>query len=131
MNAESVDLLTENGLPSTSSTQEPQFTALGLASEVELSEQPIVVEEITEETAAVSRPTALQGIPPSSSSSVLPNVPGSTVLQGSADLLANGVTVKGNETRASTGYGRMIMQQMQGQATQVVAILPSQVRLYT
>ncbi|KAG7230273.1 hypothetical protein INR49_024377 [Caranx melampygus] len=126
VSAESVDLLAESGLPSASSTQEPQFTALGLASEVELSEQPIVVEEIAEETAVVSRPAALQGIPPSSSSSVLPNIPGSTVLQGSADLFANGVTLKANETRAGTGYGRMIMQQMQGEATQVVAIIPSQ-----
>lgn len=124
-----MDLLAESALASASSTQEPQFTALGLASEVELSEEPIVVEEISEETAVVS--PALQGIPPSSSSSVLPSVPGSTVLQGSTDLLANGVTLKANETRAGAGYGRMIMQQMQGEATQVVAIIPSQVKLYS
>ncbi|XP_023251962.1 HMG domain-containing protein 3 isoform X2 [Seriola lalandi dorsalis] len=124
---ESLEPLAEGGLPSGSSAQEPQLTALGLAGEVELSEQPIVVEEIAEETSVVSRPTDLQGIPPSSSSCVSSKVWVSTDIQGSADLTANGVTLKGNETRAaSSGYGRTMVQQIQGETTQVVAIIPSQ-----
>ncbi|XP_039975525.1 HMG domain-containing protein 3 isoform X2 [Xiphias gladius] len=53
--------------------------------------------------------------------------PASTDVQGSADLTANGVTLKGNETRgADSSYGRVMVQQIQGETTQVVAIIPSQ-----
>ncbi len=131
---ESLDSPEEGGLPSVSLTQEPQFTPLGLAGEVELSEQPIIVDDIAEETAAASHPTAPRGILPSScSSSVSSKAPASTdahVSQGSADLTADGVTLKGNETRVgSSGYGGAMVHQIQGETTQVVAIIPTQVRL--
>ncbi|XP_070769508.1 HMG domain-containing protein 3 [Enoplosus armatus] len=127
---ESLDSPVEGSLPSVSLTQEPQFTPLGLAGEVELSEQPVIVDDITEETAVVSHPTAPVGIPPSSSSSVSSNAPASTdahVSQGSVDLTAKGVTLKGNETRvAGSGYGGVMVQQIQGESTQMVAIIPAQ-----
>ncbi|XP_028445326.1 HMG domain-containing protein 3 isoform X1 [Perca flavescens] len=129
MSVESLDSPVEGGLPSVSLTQEPQFTPLGLAGEVDLSELPIVVEDMAEETTVVSNLTAPRGIPPSSSSSVLCIAPASTDThgsQGSAGLTANGVTLKGKETRvAGSGYGAM-MQKIQGETTQVVAIIPTQ-----
>lgn len=130
---ESLDSPVEGGLPSVSLTQDPQFTPLGLAGEVELSEEPIIVDDIAEETAVASHPTAPRGIPHSSSSSVSSKAPASTdahVSQGSADLMADGVTLKGHETRvAGSGYGGAMVQQIQGETTQVVAIIPTQVRL--
>ncbi|KAL7395488.1 hypothetical protein ABVT39_017867 [Epinephelus coioides] len=130
VSVESLDSPVEGGLPSTSLTQEPQFTALGLAGEVELSEQPIVVDDIAEETEVASNPTTPRGIPSSSSSSVLCKASASTdthVPQGSAGPTANGVTLKGNETRvAGSGYGAAMMQQIQGETAQVVAIIPTQ-----
>ncbi|XP_069387626.1 HMG domain-containing protein 3 isoform X2 [Paralichthys olivaceus] len=58
--------------------------------------------------------------------------PSSADARVSADLTANGVTLKGNETRAaSSGYGWAMVQQIQGETTQVVAIIPSQNLLET
>lgn len=118
-------------MPSVSLTQEPQFTPLGLAGEVELSEQPIIVDDISEEKAVVSHSTTPRGIQSSSSTSVSLKAPASTdthVSQGSAERMADGF--KGNETRvAGSGYGGAMVQQIQGEATQVVAIIPTQVRL--
>lgn len=129
---ESVDPPVEGGLPSVSLAQEPQFTPLGLAGEVELTEQPVVVDDIAEEMAVVPHLTYPQGIPPSSSSSASFKALAATdvhVSQGSADLMAGGVTLKGNETRtAGGGYVGPTVQQIQGEATQVVAIIPTQVR---
>lgn len=129
MIVESLDSPVEGGLPSVSLTQEPQFTPL--AGEVEISEQPIIIDDTPEETLVASHPTAPQGIPPSSSSSVSSKAPVSTdahVSQGSADHAVGGV--KGNETRvAGSGYGGAMVQQIQGETTQVVAIIPTQVRL--
>ncbi|XP_041799950.1 HMG domain-containing protein 3 [Chelmon rostratus] len=127
---ESVDPPVEGGLPSVSLAQEPQFTPLGLAGEVELTEQPVVVDDIAEEMAVVPHLTYPQGIPPSSSSSASFKALAATdvhVSQGSADLMAGGVTLKGNETRtAGGGYVGPTVQQIQGEATQVVAIIPTQ-----
>uniref|UniRef100_A0A3Q4GTR1 HMG box domain containing 3 n=1 Tax=Neolamprologus brichardi TaxID=32507 RepID=A0A3Q4GTR1_NEOBR len=67
LSIESTENPPENGLPSVSLIQEARLTPLGLAGKVELSEHPIVVDEIKGETAVVS--PALQGIPPASSSS--------------------------------------------------------------
>ncbi|XP_018554993.1 HMG domain-containing protein 3 [Lates calcarifer] len=121
---ESLDPAAEGAVPSVSLTQESQFTPLGLAGEVELSEQTMDVEDITEETVVASHPTALQQIPQPSPSSVSSKA---TDIQGSADLTANGVTLKGNETRVvGTGYGTAMVQQIQRETTQVVAIIPSQ-----
>ncbi|XP_029367795.1 HMG domain-containing protein 3 isoform X2 [Echeneis naucrates] len=124
---ESLDpLAAGGGFPSVSNTQDSQFTALELASEVELYEQP-VVEEIAEETAVVSHPAALQGITPSSSSTIPSKISGCTDVHSSADLTAKGDTLKGKESRASgSGNGRKLVQKIQRENTQVVAIIPSQ-----
>ncbi|XP_039473487.1 HMG domain-containing protein 3 isoform X2 [Oreochromis aureus] len=129
LSIESTENPSESGLPSVSLIQETRLTPLGLAGEVELSEHPIVVDEITGETAVVS--PALQGIPPaSSSSSVSPKATASgdsSVSQGSGDFAANGVILKGNEARAgSSSYSAAMVQQTQGDTTQVVAIIPTQ-----
>ncbi|KAG8004068.1 HMG domain-containing protein 3 [Nibea albiflora] len=125
VSTESVDSPVEGGLSSVSLTQEPQFTPLGLGGEVELSEQPIVVDDISE-----PRAPNPQGIPPNPSTSVSSKAPASTdtrVSQRSANLTANGIALKGNETRvAGSGFGGATVQQIQGETTQVLAIIPSQ-----
>uniref|UniRef100_A0A3B4ZHE3 HMG domain-containing protein 3-like n=1 Tax=Stegastes partitus TaxID=144197 RepID=A0A3B4ZHE3_9TELE len=129
VSAESLDSPVEGG--SVSLIQEPQFAPLGLAGEVELSDHPVSVEDIAEETATVSHSMALQGIPPSSSSSITSKATASSdtyVSQVSADFTANGVPLKGNKTRVA-GSGGAMVQQTQGEATQVVAIIPTQVKL--
>nr|XP_046261436.1 HMG domain-containing protein 3 isoform X2 [Scatophagus argus] len=135
VNVDSLDSPVEGGLPSVSVTQEPQFTPLELASEGDLSKQPVVIDEIAEGTAVVSHITDPKAIPHSSSSSVSSTVPASTavhVSQGSDELTANGVKLKGNETRvAGSGCGGPMVQQKQGGATQVVAIIPTQNLLET
>ncbi|XP_026186675.1 HMG domain-containing protein 3 [Mastacembelus armatus] len=127
---ESLDPPAEGGLPLVSLIQDPQFPNDVLASEVELSEQPIVVDNIGEEMAVVSCPMTLQEIPPSSSSSITSNVPVSTevhVSQGLDDLTATGITLKESETGvAGSSFGGTMVQQMQGETTQVVAIIPAQ-----
>ncbi|XP_051275536.1 HMG domain-containing protein 3 isoform X2 [Dicentrarchus labrax] len=126
---ETLDPPMEGGLPSVSLTQESQFTPLGLAEEVELSEQPIIVDNIAEETAVASHPTDPQGTPPSTSS-VSSKATASTdahVSQGSANLTAEAVMLKGNETRVTgSGYGGVTVHQIQQETTQVVAIIPTQ-----
>ncbi|KAF3838254.1 hypothetical protein F7725_010022 [Dissostichus mawsoni] len=111
-------------------TQEPQPTPLVLAGEVELCEQAIVVDNIAEETEVSSNPSDTRGIPPSSSSSVSCKALASTdehVSQVSAGLSANGVTLKGNETTvAASGYSGAMVQQVQGETTPMVAIIPFQ-----
>ncbi|XP_054454066.1 HMG domain-containing protein 3 [Anoplopoma fimbria] len=130
VSVESLDSPVEGGLASVSLPQEPQFTPLGLDGEVELSEQPIVVDDIAEETEVASNPTDPQGMPRCSSSSVPCKAPASTdahVSQGSGHLTANGVTLKGIETGvAGSGYGGAMVQQIQGETTHVVAIVPTQ-----
>nr|XP_020478187.1 HMG domain-containing protein 3 isoform X2 [Monopterus albus] len=130
VSVECLDPTTEGGFSSVSLTQEPHFPPLGLGTELELSEQPIIVDSIAEETAVVSCPTAFQGILPSPSSSMTSNAPASTdihISQGSADLMANGVMLKGNETRVvGCGYGSAVVQPVQEETTQVVAIIPTQ-----
>lgn len=110
-------------------TQEPQPTPLVLAGEVELCEHAIVVDNIAEETEVSSNPSDTRGIPPSSSSSVSCQALASTdehVSQVSAGL-SNGVTLKGNETTvAASGYSGAMVQQVQGETTPMVAIIPFQ-----
>lgn len=123
MSAESLDSAGDGVLPSGSLAQEPPYKPLGLAGDVELSEQPIIVDGIAEETAVIAHPTD------SSSSPLRPKTVLSTdvqVSQGSAGLVANGFTLKGNETRAAvSGY---VAPTVQGDGAQVVAIIPTQVR---
>ncbi|KAM6952087.1 HMG domain-containing protein 3 [Lycodopsis pacificus] len=130
VSSESLDSPVEGGPPSVSLPQEPQFTPLELDSEVELSEQPIDVNNIADETEVASNPTVPQGIPRCSSSSVsckAPSSPGAHVSQGSGGLTANGVTLKGKETRVTgSGYGGAMVQQIQGETTHVVSIVPTE-----
>lgn len=122
----------EGGLSSISLKLENQLTSLGLASEVELPEQPTRDVDIAKETTVASQPMDTQGIPLSSSSvpsKVSPSLD-PCVSQGSADLSASVATLKGNETSVTgRGYGRPAVQQKQGETTQMVAIIPTQVRL--
>lgn len=118
---ESLDSAADEGLPSV--TQEPQFTLLGL----ELSEQPAIVDDIAAETSDLTEDTGI--LPSSFSPKAVASVDGH-VSQGSADLTANVITLKGNETSfSSRGYAGPTMQQKQGETTQMVAIIPTQVRL--
>lgn len=128
VSTDTLDPQFNGSLPSAALTQEPQFSPPGLASEVELSEQPIV-----DNIVGVSSPTSLQEMPPSPSSSTLSShaskAPASTdVSQGPADLMKNEVMLKGNETKLTSGYCGTMVQQIQGETTQVVAIIPAQVR---
>ncbi|XP_034399003.1 HMG domain-containing protein 3 isoform X3 [Cyclopterus lumpus] len=133
LSLEALDSPVEGGLPSVLLPHEPQFTSLELDSEVELSEQSIVVNNIAEETEVVSNPTDSQGIPRCSSSSVSCKAQSSIdghISQGSGGLTANGVTLKGNEkTVAARGYVGAMVQQIQGEMTHVVSIVPTQNRL--
>lgn len=122
----------EGGLSSVSLKLENQLTSLGLASEVELPEQPAIDVDIAKETTVTSQPMDTQGIPLSSSSAPSKASPSldAHVLQGSADLSASVAKLKGNETSiAGRGYGGPTVPQKQGETTQMVAIIPTQVRL--
>ncbi|KAK2849204.1 hypothetical protein Q5P01_009038 [Channa striata] len=129
---DSLDPREEGGLTSISLTQEHQFTTLGLAGEVELSEQPIIVSDVVEESAVLSCPTVLQGIPSSSSSSASSSISSKPLdptdaSPGSADPKANGATTKESEMRVgSSGCGGTMVQQIQAETSQVVAIIPTQ-----
>ncbi|KAF3693855.1 HMG domain-containing protein 3 HMG box-containing protein 3 Protein SMF [Channa argus] len=129
---DSLDPRDDGGLTSISLTQEHQFPTLGLAGEVELSEQPIIVSDVVEESAVLSCPTVLQGIPSSSSSSASSSISSKPLAptdasQGSANPTANGATTKEDEMRlSSNGYGGTMVQQIQAETTQVVAIIPTQ-----
>lgn len=132
---ESLDCPVDGGMPSISLTQEPQLTPLGLADEVGLPEQP-TVDNVTEETAVASLPVDPRGIQPSSSSSSSslssksPSPLDSHVSQSTADLTASVVTLRGHDTSVvGCGYGGPELKQREGEPTQVVAIIPTQVRL--
>lgn len=122
-----VDSTVDSVLPSVSVT--PAFTPLGLASEVELSEQPAVLDDIKEETVLTSHPTDPQEIASISSSSPTSKAQSSTdtcVPKDSTDLSVSMVTLKGNKSVTDSGA---VMLQKQGEPAQMVAIVPAQVRL--
>ncbi|KAM9377289.1 LOW QUALITY PROTEIN: HMG domain-containing protein 3 [Pholidichthys leucotaenia] len=120
--ATSLDNLGEGVLPSVCVTQEPQFTPLGLSGgKEELLEHP---DGVAEETTVASPSTV-----PSSSSVLSRAAPSSDphVSQASVDFTAYGVTVKENETGISTGsFSGTVVRQIQGDTTQVVALIPTQ-----
>lgn len=125
VSVESLDPSLEEHLPSVSLPQDPQF---GLASEVELSEQSTVDDDSTKETEVVSYSSDPREIQLSSSSA--PSPVDEHASQDSADHPDSVVTVKGNETSiACRGYGGPVVQQ--GDTTQTVAIIPTQVRIHT
>ncbi|XP_030000854.1 HMG domain-containing protein 3 [Sphaeramia orbicularis] len=130
VSAEPVDSTLKGGPPSVTVTQEPRFPPLGLTSEMELSEQSITIDDMAEESAVASHSTVLQQALPSSSSSVSTRPSTSSgmhVTQGSADTTTNGFKLKGNETIvAGSPHGGTLAQQIQGETTQVVAIIPTQ-----
>ncbi|XP_068182079.1 HMG domain-containing protein 3 isoform X2 [Antennarius striatus] len=127
VSVETLDSPVEGGLPPITLTQESQFTPLGLAGEVELSGQPIVVDDMLQETVVTSHPMEPQGIPPSSPSALLSKSPASVDIEVSAEPTTNVVTLKGNETTATgRGYCVPTVHQNQGETTQMVAIIPTQ-----
>lgn len=122
-----MDSAVDSVLPSVSVT--PAFTPLGLASEVELSEQPAVLDDIKEETVLASHPTEPQEIASISSSSLTSKAQSSTdtyVPKDSTDLAVSVVTLKGNKSIADSGA---VVLPKQGEPAQMVAIVPAQVRL--
>lgn len=124
-----VDSTVDSVLPSVSVTQ--GFRPLGLTSEVELSEQPGVLDDITEETVLASHPTDPQEII-SISSSLTSKAQISTdtyVSQDPSDLAVSVVTLKGNKSVADSGSAGSVVLQKQGEPTKMVAIIPAQVRL--
>lgn len=125
VSVESLDQSLEEHLPSVSLPEHPQF---GLASEVELSEQSAIDDDCTKETEVVSYPSDPREIQLSSSSA--PSSVDEHASQDSADQPASVVTVKGNEkSLACRGYDGSGVQQ--GDTTQTVAIIPTQVRIHT
>lgn len=117
-NVESPEPPTGSDLPSVSLSQEAQLTHLGAASEAKLSEFSVTVEDSAEHVTEDSR-SAVQGQLPSSSDATISKA-------ASADRQ---VSLKENESIAGTsGYSWAMVQQVQGESTKVVAIIPSQVR---
>lgn len=114
-------------LPSVSVT--PAFAPLGLANEVELSEQSAVLDDIKEETVLTSHPTDRQEIASISSSPLTSKAQSSTdtsVPKDSTDLAVSVVTLQGNKSVADSGA---VVLQKQGDPAQMLAIVPAQVRL--
>lgn len=124
VNVESPVPLTEGGFSLVSLHQEPELQLLGLANEVELSEQSVDA-ELAEEPPVPSHSTALHKITPSSSSTVSPQTTASADVplpKSSADL-----TAVGRASETSGVFGGAVVQHIQGETTQMFAILPSQV----
>lgn len=114
-------------LPSVSVT--PAFTPLGLASEVELSEEPALLDDIKEETVLTSHPTEPQEMTSISSSPPISKAQSSTdtyVSKDSTDVPVSVVTLKGNNGVADSGA---VVLQKQSEPAQMVAIVPAQVRI--
>lgn len=116
-------------LPCVSVTED--FTPLGFSSEVELSEQPAVLDGITEETVLASHPTDPQEIASSSASSQTYKAHGSvdTYVSQDSELAYSVVTNTGNKSAADSGSAAPQGLQKQGESAQMVAIIPTQVRL--
>lgn len=120
----------EGHLASVALAQDPQLTRLGLASEVELSDQTVIDDDGAKETEAAPYPSEPCEIPSSSSSVLskpLPMADEDHASQNSADNPTSVVTLQGAESSlACHAYGGPAMQP--GDATQTVAIIPAQVR---
>ncbi|KAF7668445.1 hypothetical protein LDENG_00011940 [Lucifuga dentata] len=116
-------------------------TSLGLVNEVELAEDSITVDGLTEDVASHftdATSVILQGILPASSSSTSSEGLASTVVptdthesQSSSDLTADGIMLRRNEISNSKiaseeGDVGRAMVQIQGENTQVVTVIPTQ-----
>ncbi|XP_041654127.1 HMG domain-containing protein 3 [Cheilinus undulatus] len=106
VNMDSLTSPLDGVLPSVSLSKEP-FTTPGLADEDELSNHTIVVDDTEEDTNIATNPAAPQEKPSTLSLPVSSKVP---VSQGSAGC----------------GFGRAMLQQIQGESTQMVAFIPTQ-----
>ena len=127
VSVDSLDISVEGCLPSVSLTQKSQFTPLGMAGDVHLSEHHIVTDHVAEETAVVSSSMALQESTASSSSKTSIDT---SFSQGCADFTENGFTLKEHETKVpNSSYSGAMAQQAQGETAQVVTIVPTQVRI--
>lgn len=121
----------EGHLASVALTQDPQLTRLGLAGEVELSDQTAVDDDdVIKEPEGVPYPSQPCESPPSSSSALSkapPVADGDHASRDSADNPASGVTLQGAESSlACHAYSGPVVQQ--GDATHTVAVIPAQVR---
>lgn len=116
-------------LPSVTVTQ--GFTPLGLTSEVEHSEQAAVLGDITEETVLASHPADPQEIASISSSSLTSKAQSSmdTCVDQDTNFAVTVVTLKGNKNVADSGSADSMLLQKLEEPTQVVALIPAQVRL--
>lgn len=124
-----MDSTVDSVLPSVSVTED--FTPLGFSSEVELSEQPTVLDDITEETVLASHPTDPQEIASSSASSQTSKAHSSVdpYVSQDSELAYSVVTNTGNKSAADSGSATPRGLQKQGESAQMVAIIPAQVRL--
>ncbi|MED6264736.1 hypothetical protein CHARACLAT_017872, partial [Characodon lateralis] len=118
VSVKSLGISAEGGLRSVAlRVPESQVASAGLAAEVEISEPPSISRDTAEETVSSSS-VALRKTSSRSPSKTLTStdIQGS---QGSADKTLNGVTLK-------TKTSGLTVQMMQREATQMVAILPTQ-----
>lgn len=112
----------EGHFASVALNQDSQLTRLGLASEVELSDQTAVDDDIISETKGVPYPSDSLVL-----SKALPVADGDHVAQDSADNPTSVVTLQGTESSlACHAYSGPVVQQ--GDTTHTVAIIPAQVR---
>lgn len=120
----------EGDLAAVALPEDSQLTRLGLASEVELSEQTVIDDDGAKETEAAPYPSEPCEIPSSSSSvlsKALPLADGDLASQDSADNPTSVVALQGAESSlACHAYGGPAVQL--GDTTQTVAIIPAQVR---
>lgn len=120
----------EGHLASVALTQDPQLARLGLASEVELSDQTAIDDDVIKETEGVpypSEPCESQSSSSSALSKAPPVADGEHVTQDSADSPTSAVTLQGPESSlACHAYSGPVVQQ--GDTTHTVAIIPAQVR---
>lgn len=124
-----MDSTVDSILPSAAVTQ--GFTALGLTSEVEHSEQAAVLGDITEETVLASHPADPQEIASISSSSLTSTAQSSmdTCVDQDPNLAVTVVTLKGNRSVADSGSADSMLLQKLEEPAQMVALIPAQVRL--
>lgn len=120
----------EGHLASVALSQDPRLTRLGLASEVELSDETAIDDDTISETKEVPYPSEPCEIP-SSSPSVLskdpPMADGDHAAPDSADTPTSVVTLQGDESNlACRAYSGPVVQQ--GDTSHTVAIIPAQVR---
>nr|XP_057919467.1 HMG domain-containing protein 3 isoform X2 [Doryrhamphus excisus] len=125
--AEAPDPPAEGGVSSLT-PKKPQRSMPGLACKVEVCQKSTVLDNLGKHTQDAS--STIPGSASSSSSPITSASPASTDVsfsQSSVDATVNGVGVKRSEMRDTAGVNSMMaVQQIQGEMTQMVAIIPNQ-----